>query len=339
MFTVTQSNFRAEVDDVKAILQWNDELMEAIATRSTLLSPELVAKAPKRLSSQVFDHCATVGRIYALFEKTISDLVEEYLRLVPRIYPEYGKLPDRLRNQHRVGVGQVLLKWSSQSAILGHLAEKDIANGLVDGLRGSTYEILSDAFLTDRDNYRVAVLDKIFGYLGFDKSFAWVRQHPSVVKFTETYLSDSDTPDSFLDAFVKLRNEAAHTTPTNIVGAKSLMMHADYLVCIVDALGSLLRSTLIKSGCANGCSLPIGEVLHVWSHNIVGVKALQTASLAKGDHIYAGKRCLERTEVISLRIGAAPQENVKLLSGSEFGLKADRPLQVGARLFLWLATP
>lgn len=118
--------------------------------------------APDKLAWQILDSSAAVTRTYALWEQAICDLVEEYVGEISRLHPTYAGLAEAVRINHRVGVGYILSKWSPVNTLFSALSEEAIADGLVNGLRGNTYKLLTDAFLTDSDNYRADVVNRIF---------------------------------------------------------------------------------------------------------------------------------------------------------------------------------
>src|SRR5580698_362960 len=113
MFSNLATKLRRNIQDVKTVVVWQEAL------RNTLNAPDgtpteipinaeavniLKGNAPNKLAWQIFDHYAAVTYIYAIFEKSICDLVEEYLSVLPKICQTYDDLHEKVRVQHRVGV-------------------------------------------------------------------------------------------------------------------------------------------------------------------------------------------------------------------------------------------
>src|SRR4051812_10065106 len=122
MFSGLVSQVHSDLADVKAVVEWQEKLrttLSAAVGSAVSLNldaasiQELRSQAPTKLTWQVFDHCAAVSRIYALYERSVEDLVTSYLAYMPRVSPAYLNLAESLRTQHRVGVGQILLKWNA----------------------------------------------------------------------------------------------------------------------------------------------------------------------------------------------------------------------------------
>lgn len=344
MLTSAPTRLSNELADVKTVVQWQHRLRETIHSPTAGAAPLTLDPAslsllqdssPNRVSWQQFDHCAAITRIYALFEKAISDLVGEYLSLMPRLCPDYCQLNNDMRVHYRIGVGQILGKWSAAQPLYTHLTEEVIAAGLVDGLRKQPYSLLADAFLTDSDNYRVATLQKLFKRFGFDDAYACVRDNTDIKDFCNRRLG-SETADSFLNEFVRTRNEAAHGAASSIAGVGEITNYADFVVLVVDALATLLRTRIVREGVDAGCSEHLATVLHAYSDNIVGIKALSTATIAVGDNLFAGKKQIEPVTVISLQIVDAEHAAISLTPGVQIGVKLDKQIPAGSGLYRWI---
>ena len=81
-----------ELEGIKRIVEWQYRLRETLYAAVPAAAPLtfdptslalLRAAAPDRLEWQGFDHCAAITKIYALFENAVSELVQEYLLLLP----------------------------------------------------------------------------------------------------------------------------------------------------------------------------------------------------------------------------------------------------------------
>src|SRR5205807_4397155 len=118
----------------------------------------LLPNMPAKLDWQIYDHCAALTRLYAAYERYVGELVSEYVRLLPKIYVKYSELPPEITNQHRVGVGQILLKIGEKGPYK-NLEEQVVVRELAAGLSGaSEYTLLADAFFIDRQNLRFEML-------------------------------------------------------------------------------------------------------------------------------------------------------------------------------------
>lgn len=299
-------------------------------------NPILVAVAaacPSRVDWQLFDHCAGVTRLYALYEQFIVDLVTAYVDQLPSFYPIYSGLPEPTQKQHRVGVGQLLHKWSD-SGLYGHLTEDAIAAGLADGLRGSRgYRLLSDAFLIDAENYRPTALIRLFGYLDFQDCLSYVRKHPRLQAFMAASGDTTETLDSILTTIVQLRNEAAHGTVSHVVSTSELLRLTDFILLLCGALADMLERRALSLAIGAGHYHEVAEVIHAFSDCIFGVKCRRGS-------IHTGERLIARTSgsakpvaVLSIEVNRTQVATAATEENQEIGVKLSDKVPVGAPLF------
>lgn len=344
MFTTIFTTLSGELNGIKRNVEWQNQLRETLnatvpAAATLKLEPvslaALQSAAPDRIQWQMFDHCAAITRIYALFERAISELVSEYLSLLPKVQPSYNKLNATVRANYRVGVGGILSKWSADPFTrYSHLKETDLTAGLTDGLRNQPYSLLAEAMLTDTDNYRPETLKKLFSRCGFEDAFASVTKNSEVQEFCKSNLG-TETVESYLNEFVRTRNEAAHGSTTTTASVNQVCNYADFVCLVVRVLASVLRARTIKDGLMTGYSLHIGNVIHRFSENVVGVKAVSADRIAVGDSLFAGSKLIEPVTVLNLKLGANEQKALALAPDIEFGLKLDRRLTVNSGIYRW----
>ena len=129
MFLHLTSRLRGEVATVQKALVMADGVRNLLTNlRASLLAvpPELsegaddksraeyglatlLPQEPSKRDWQIYDHCAALTRLYSVYEQFIGELVGEYVRLLPKLYVKYSDLPACVANQHRIGIGHILL--------------------------------------------------------------------------------------------------------------------------------------------------------------------------------------------------------------------------------------
>src|SRR5690242_19599963 len=163
MFAHLTSQLETEVQTALKVLAMNEAVRdllisqhEFLGNRPARLPPDsgtgeqishtlgtLIPNIPSKLDWQVYDHCAAVTRIYAAYERFVSDLVGEYIRMLPRLYATYAELPLTLTRQHRRGIGHILLKLG-ETGRYKNIEEEVIVTQLAEGLSGaSSYTLLT----------------------------------------------------------------------------------------------------------------------------------------------------------------------------------------------------
>ena len=355
MFSSFTSRLQQEVETIKLVLDTHDGLRELIFSQDSTRSDSggsadrksdsraekaidaIRATAPSKLSWQVYDHCAVFTRLYAIYEQYVESLASEYLRMLPDLYSRYEDLPPSVTTQHRLGIAQVLLKLGKDGPYKD-LEERAIIRDLSQGLLGSpNYILLRDAFLIDPQNYRAEVVSKLFSYLGFEDSWAWVEAHPSMVAFLLRHRDPNETARTLLHDFVKYRNEASHTLVGETVATDEIKSIADFVVVLSEALAQLVMKQVVQRQKVLGEVTLIGEVIHRFSNQIVGAKMLAgPLSIGESLVVMQNRACYKVT-IHSIQILKVPYDRINLTADQEIGLGLSAIANEGAQL-LRLAT-
>ncbi len=350
MFSSFTSRLEQEVNTIKLVLDMHDKLRELILPQDSTQSgsgntasreldsdvEEVIdairATAPSKLSWQIYDHCAAFTRLYAVYEQFVETLASEYLRMLPDLYSRYEDLPPTVTTQHRLGIAQVLLKLGKDGPYKG-LEERSIIRDLSHGLLGNPkYTLLRDAFLIDPQNYRAEVVSKLFSYLGFGNSWAWVEKHSLMVAFMLRNRDPNETAKTLLHDFVEYRNEASHTMVGETVATEEIKSIADFVVVLSETLTQLVMKHVVQRKKSLGEVAVIGEVVHKFSNQIVGAK-ITAGPLSIGDPLIVVQRqaCFKVT-VRSIQIRDAPHERIEFTESQEIGLGLSQSASEGAQL-------
>jgi MAE_28990/MAE_18760-like HEPN len=338
MFSSLTGQLGKEVEALKKILGVNARLRDLHAASpalnsSDMILAEVLSTAPDRINWRVFDHCAAVTRVYALYEQFVEDLVEDYLSQLPEMYSSYDDLPQTLRTQHRIGTGQILQKWSEDGPY-GDLTETSVASGLVDGLRGQrAYTLLAEAFLMDPHNYRADVVVKVFGHLGLMDCLSFVKKQLEMRAFMLTR-DATETPETVLRDIVKLRNQASHgsVSQDQIISVHELSSYATFIQVICGALAEMVERAVLTRRlqvCQIAC---VGQVTHPYSNNIVGFRCC-AGQIRVGERLVAkGTRAPVGATVVSMESDRQRFLAGDLAEGQEIGLELDRKVKEGTML-------
>ena len=266
LFSFLTSRLRSEIDVIQKTLSMADGLRTLLTTHRTLLSAmqgafplganplnhaayglaSLLPQAPDKLDWQVYDHCAALTRLYAVFEQYVGELVDEYVRLLPQLYAKYTELPECITNQHRVGIGAILLKIGEKGPYK-ELEEQVIVRELAVGLSGATeYKLLSDAFFIERQNLRFDVLCKLFRSLDFQNCVTFINGHSAVRQFITNERAGNSTVEKELGDFIDYRNEAAHRQVENVLAPEEIGAIGRFLLALGDALADMVDERVLQ---------------------------------------------------------------------------------------------
>lgn len=349
MFTSFTTRLQQEVSTIKTVLDTHDSLRallfrsapepqpdqaaETKAVSETELALDVTRRiAPPKPAWQIYDHCAAFTRLYAVYEQFVDDLVSEYLRMLPSLYPRYEELPPNVTTQHRVGVAQILQKLGKDGPYKT-LEERSIIQNLAHGLLGNpNYVLLTDAFLIDPQNYRSEVITRLFSHLGFDNSWAWVEKHPSIAAFMLRRRDPNETAATLLHDFVEYRNEASHSAVGGIVATEEIKSIADFVVALSDTLTQLVMKQVVQRKKQIGEAISLGYVIHKFSGGIVGARMFANV-IAVGDPVVVmQKQACHAARIESIQIEQTPHQRLELQNDQEVGLRLSAPANDGAQL-------
>ena len=163
--------------------------------------------------------------------------------MLPAVYSSYVDLPDSLRKQHRIGLGQILLKIGDDGPYR-HLKENEIIADLAQGLAGAAkFKLVPDAFFIDRQNFRLDVLAKLFTNLGIDDSVRKLKAHPGLKKFMDEHGEDFDL-SNYLAEFVSERNDVGHSQVENTVSVDQVSEVGEFIIIFCEAIAWLLETEI-----------------------------------------------------------------------------------------------
>jgi hypothetical protein len=338
MFSALIEKLASDLDALKRAILIHDSIRALIFGDPATLATNpflagLASNCPKKLEWQVIDHCAAVTRLYALYEQFVEAIVTSHVDLLPSVYPQYALLPECIRRHHRVGVGQILQKWSLTSAY-NHLTEPTIAAGLTDGLRGVLpYRLLADAFLMDVENYRPNALRRLFGYIDFADCVAYIHKHPSTIDFIQSEFGNSDTIEGILGQIVQLRNEAAHGSVSSVLSTAELCRYADLILIVCRTVAEMTERRTLSLRINAGHCEQLGRVIHKFRDSIFGIQC-EPKKWQQGEVIAArGDISAKPVMVLSIQADKLPVTEIIPVAGQEIGVKLSEPLQVGTVLY------
>jgi hypothetical protein len=266
MFAHLTSQLSSELRTVRKVLSISDRLRDLLITQRAPLSKlpaelpneadenvkaahelsRLIPEAPERLDWQIYDHCAALTRIYAAYERFVSDLVAEYLGLLPRLYAMYSDLPPSITRQHRLGIGHILQKMSDKGPYK-KLEEHVVVGQLATGLSGAQgYNLVLDAFFIDRQNLRFRTLTNLFALLGFKSCDNYINKHPTLTEFMRQERAEGSSTEKELQDFVEYRNEAAHRNVENLLSKDQIGAISRFIDALGITLADMVEETVLE---------------------------------------------------------------------------------------------
>jgi len=346
MFQDLLMTVKENISAVRAIIKTNERLREISFGASVLTKQEcdeetesifgtLMQDIPKLKEWRVYDHCAVVTRLYAIYERFVEDLVSDWLVLLPELFPRYSDLEERIRNTHQIGVGRLLVDLKKNR--YEHLCVEEVIRGLFHGATGEKqYELLPDAFLFHEQNLRKEVLDKMLAEAGIQNSWAWIEKHRAVKYFLEEIRGNQNTVEGELNELITYRNDAAHGSPDDVLGYNALLELCDFVDALCDALTELVTYQVIERKKLINQVREIGKITEWYKKHEAAVATVEETTLLVGNRLFLvseGSSCCYEATIQSIQINDTSVNDVQTSMGMEVGLKFDVNAKKGLRLY------
>ncbi|MBE9036915.1 MAE_28990/MAE_18760 family HEPN-like nuclease [aff. Roholtiella sp. LEGE 12411] len=346
MFQNILMTVRINISTVRSIVKTNDWLKEISFGAGVVIKQEwheetelilgtLMQDIPKVREWRVYDHCAVVTRLYAIYERFVEDLVSDWLVLLPSLFPLYSDLEERIRNTHQTGVGRLLLELKKNR--YAHLSIEEVMRGLFHGFTGEKqYELLPDAFLFHEQNLRRETLEKLFADAGIINTWGWVEKHRAIKYFLEEIRGNQNTAEGELNELISYRNDAAHGSPDDVLGTNALLELCDFVETLCQAITELVTYQVIERKKSIGQAREVGKIIEWYKKHEAGVAKFEATTISVGSNLFLvsqGTSCCQLAIIESIQNNGISVSEVQTTTEMEVGLKFDVDAKKGLRLY------
>jgi len=341
MYSALTEKLQLEVREVKSVLAKHDQIRNIIYAAAVFpaapvggaVDPltQIQLDPPALVEWRIYDHSASLTRLYALYERFVTDIVDKWLDVLPELCPQYLALPEKVQTGHRVGVAEILLKLTGDQ--YQHLSQEKVLRGLFEGTTGlHPYSFLHDAFLTDNRNLWPSVLAGLFTKVGITDSWQWVNNHTKVARFIQEVRGNASSAESELRNFIQYRNRAAHGDVDDVLAIDEIDKIADFLVAVCEALSELVMCSVIRHRQEAGRAEPIGEIIAEFGGQIVGVETAPVALAVGETLIVLRENACYFAVVHSMEENHVAFQAMQTVQGQKVALRLSRDAKVGGRL-------
>ncbi|MEG4801061.1 MAE_28990/MAE_18760 family HEPN-like nuclease [Microcoleus sp. ARI1-B5] len=329
------------------MIKINDRLRKIVFQDSSDIkqlkeNPEFAALIEVISSKQewrIYDRCAVVTRLYAIYERFVEDLISDWLRLMPDLVPRYLDLGEKIQNTHREGIGRLLIDIKKNK--FQHLSVKQVVQGLSCGITDSgKYELLPDAFLLHEQNLRKEVLETVLKNAGIDDAWKWVINHKEIKYFVKEVRGSQNTAEGQLKQLVDYRNEAAHGSTDKIfLGTQELLELSYFVESLCKSLADLVTYNIILLQTKQEVVREIGKITEWFKKPQAGVAKVKDVTLTVGEGVFLVlvndelSYCYSAI-IDSIQLDCISHDRVEITSESEVGLKFDRDARVGLIIYV-----
>lgn len=337
---------KANISTIRAIIKTNEKIRD-IAFGDVSVYPEetkivlmdMFQDIPEATDWRVYDHCAVVTRLYAIYETFVEDLIRDWLIILPSLYPNYSDLNETIRRIHQTGVGRLLQEiLKEDNNRYKNLSVQKVMLGLLNGETGEDkYQLLPDAFLFHEQNLRKNSLERLLANAGISNSWGWIIKHRYVKYFIEEIRGNETSMEKELNTLISYRNDAAHSTKIeDWLGFKPLLELCDFVESLCQALTELVNYQVLQSKESIGQVQEVGKITEWFKKPQAGVfTAYIECSLSVGSTIIlVGESYCQEAKIESIKYNdQSITHEIKTTTGMEVGLKFDVEARKDLRLY------
>jgi HEPN superfamily protein len=349
MISVTPEKVRQKIAAVCALSQFNEHIRAHVIDEADLSAAAVTAGAMNYIEARryiaesvqwrVFSHCASVTRLYALYEGFVYELVSAWLEVIPSLYPSYARLPEAIINQHRVGVGVLLQKFGGGFRN-EELTELRIVQPLYSGLSGQQeFSLISEAFFTDLRNLRHEELCALFRRVSLDNLGGWLGSHADLRAMCD---AAGTTVIGRLKELIEFRNEASHARQEidETLGASALEEFAEFIQVLCGALHEFVMARYLDVLQESGRLELLGRITEYLPRPDAAILTTTgDVEVSVGDAVIArGPRTNIATTIVSLQDHDEPVQALMAVAGYELGVKFD-PTVVRTGAYIYRVKP
>jgi hypothetical protein len=338
MFQDILEPVKGDISTIRKILKTNDQLRDIIDRQEPeeelRLITLLIENIPNTREWKIYEHCAVVTRLYAIYERFVEDLIRGWLATLPNIYLSYLELEERIRTTHQIGVGKLLVDLNKNR--YQHLSIEEVISGIFRGVSDDKgYDLFPDAFLIHEQNLRKEILEKLLGDAGISNAWNWFEKHRAVKQFVQEVRGNQNTAEGGLNELISYRNDAAHgKVPQGVLGSNSLIELCDFVEALCEALTELVTYQVIERMKFLGNIKEIGKITEWFKTPQAGVAKIKEATLSVGESIFlVGEACCQVSKIESININDQPVNLVEVTSEIEVGLKFNVDAKKGLRIY------
>lgn len=281
--------------------------------------------APSPTAWRIFDHCAAMSRLYALFEQFCESVLADWIEFRTKGV-KFVNLPEEIQNAYALGFPIALQ--DSKKVRYSHLIAADMISEYSNALKGEKeFRLTPECLTSHKGNIRWDEISGMFGRCGVEGLTSWVGLNTNLIDHFQEKKKILEQANSKLSEFVRYRNDAAHglVAPDEILGRDQICDYAEFIVALCTCLSELVSHSAVEFLISSGIASDIGIVKEV-KKNCVVVCNVEGANINLGDrlHLLTHRSCSVRV-VNGLMLDDSPKNNIVVAVATEVGIQFDMP--------------
>jgi hypothetical protein len=331
MFLGLLTKLRQQVDTIRRSVETNDEIRSLLAgTIEGIPLSSLISMSPSITEWRIYDHCAALTRLYAVYENFVEEIVTDFLSILPSLY-KYSDLGNSFHKEHRNGIANVLQKLGGYR--YRNLSSDQVVKDFYDAISDvEAYVILPQTLLRYEQNLRMNILDILLNRVGIQGIKSWISNHRLSENFIRDVRGGQNTIDAELTSFIDYRNDAAHGNVVNVLGKEALLEYCSFIEVLCEALYERINHYVITRRLELGTAKEVGAVTEVYRDNIIVAKIYDMTSEIGDELLFIGNKYCYTATIENIQVDDVDQNSVIVTNEKEIGFKMDVLIKPEARI-------
>lgn len=343
MFPATWGNLERGLAAVRAFVRTGDASRILLNAEFDGVAPDQLASALASLKEgaplvqewRISDHVAAIGRVYALYENFIDELLSSWVEIRVR-NQIYAHLPDEWRRSYQAGFSFILPL--AGEGRYEHLSQEMMITEQAKALSGDlSYRTFAECMLHRNANLRYDILASLMARCQIGGLDEWLSKSAAIAEYLGGKAEIPNRVSKRLKIFVEYRNDASHSSVSvdSILGVDEIIDIVDFIEVLCSSIREKVNFVASEQLIDRGEAREIGVVTKRYSENVF-IATIEGAKLSVGDKLLlrSPRSCSFRT-IVNLQEEGADVETVTVATKPmEVGIKFDSPGRVSDKLIV-----
>ncbi|MFM2292574.1 MAG: hypothetical protein RIS29_2387 [Bacteroidota bacterium] len=338
-----RSQFQRELENLELLISFFDEelnLLKIPQNEHPKLDEFINLFSAFYSQKRIFNYNSLIISLYGYFEKFIENLLIAYIDNINGYFKRYSSIPHVLTKNH-LKLSLSLLDKVENPRYNGPLNKEGIIENLHKCINiNENYQLNKEAFSQHTANFRIQVVDEIFGRIGIDSISNKLKGNAEFQayikeKYEIEIIGDLDNDDihSIMNELAERRNEVAHGVPSEILSNQIILDYFNYFKKIAHAITEvvLLHSNRIN---INENGQLINELTDCYKGGTILCFNTNFQKLNKGDYIFGvNDSSIVKAKILNIQLEDIDIESTDESQDYEIGVLIDKPFKKNHKVY------
>lgn len=343
-----QNQFLDELNQLEKLIEFFDIEQEILKTESPSDSKVIELKEKHSTfysQKRIFNYNTLIISLYGFFEKFIENILIQYVDKVNSIFQLYNKLPEIiLKNHFKLSIN--LLDKIQNPRYSGPLNKELIIQRLHECINiNENFQLNKEAFSQHSANFRLQVLDDIFGRVGIESLSSILRKNEKFLTYIKAKYELSEINDltsdeifSILNDLAERRNEVAHGVPSEILSNEIIHEYIEYFKILSEAILDVTYYKLRFLNISENCQY-LSDITDCYRNGIIACFYTNKTKLSKGDFLYGfNNESIVLSKVMNIQLDDIDIETIDDSENYEIGVLLEKPFKKNYKVYKINAT-